>query len=166
MDGAVFGVDWQHRRPGRRADPRHQRRRRDERLLVGEGQSLPGLQGRERDRKPGESEDRVDDDVRARGERAETFVADHDVDVGPHELGQRVAMGVADDSDARDVELIDDARQFPQLFTAGERYELEQFRFATQDVEGLGPDRSGGAKERDAAPHCRHRQPSLRTWQR
>jgi len=40
---AQFGVDWQHVAPGVDADPRHQRRRRDERLLFGEGQSLPAF---------------------------------------------------------------------------------------------------------------------------
>jgi hypothetical protein len=75
-------------------------------------------------------------------------------------------MPITDHPDARDVELVHDGGEFVELFTTGERDEFEHLGFATQDVERLGSDRSGGAEERDAAPHCRHRQPSLRTWQR
>jgi len=62
---------------------------------------------------------------------------------------------ITDHTDARDVKLIHDGGEFVSFSPPEERDELEHLGLATQDVEGLGSDRSGGAEERDAAPHCR-----------
>jgi hypothetical protein len=157
VDRAVLGVDGQQRRARRRADLGDQRGGGDERLLVRERQALAGLQGGEGHRESGEAEHRVDHDVGALGQRRQSRVANDDLHVGSHEVGQDVAMGLADHADRLHVELAGDGGEFTELFAARQCDQFEGVGLAAQHVERLGADRTSRPQERYRALRRRHR---------
>jgi hypothetical protein len=83
-------------------------------------------------------------------ERGQPVVADDNLDVGRDEVPQVLSMLVADDADARHVELARDGGQLAQLLAARHRHQFEGLGLAAQHVDRLGSDGAGGAQERDA----------------
>ena len=92
VDGAVLGVDRNQLGSGRLPSLLHDRRRGDQRLLVGERQPLARLQGAQGHRQAGEADDAVDTHI---GQAAD--------------LGQRVGAGV--DLGSRGDRILELARQ-------------------------------------------------------
>ena len=136
---------------------RHERRRRDEGLLVGERQSSSGFERRHRHRQAGEAHDRVDDDVRTLRQFGEARGANHELDARAEQFGECLAVVFTRDADASHVKLLGDRRKLTETSSARDRDEFERLGLAAQYVEGLGADRTGGAQERHTAPRRGHR---------
>ena len=123
----------------------------DQRLLVGRGHDLAGAEGgkdrAQADDAPGRHDDEVD--VVARRELGERVVAR-----GPLRARRQVlavkGMRVGDRHDRRP-EPARLLRERRSIATGRQRDHAEELRVRGDDLDRLGPDRTRGAEERDAA---------------
>ena len=109
----------------------------DERLLVGEAEPLPGVEGGEGDGQAGEADHRVEDHV--------------DVGVGG-ERGERVGVVEAGPGPGRvDAELGRLGGEQLDVAARGESDDVVAVAVVPDQLQGLGADRAGRPQDRDAS---------------
>ena len=151
MHGAVLGVDRHDLGPGRAARLLHDGRPGNERFLVGQRQSPPGLQGGHRHRKPGEADHGIEHHVGTGGGGHQALVPDHDLGPGRDAVTDQRIEGRIPDDHQRRVEQGGLSQQQLGRALGGQGGHPEAPRRTLQDVDGLGPDRAGRSQHADGA---------------